>query len=58
MDKALRVEVPKTNFVKDYNNANGQPVNIDLVVPDAVESYTWLYNNYMGLKVQSCRLKR
>jgi phosphoserine phosphatase len=50
MDKALRVEVPKTNFVKDYNNANGQPVNIDLVVPDAVESYTWLYNNYMGLK--------
>ena len=46
MDKALRMEVPKGNFVKDYNNAAGEPVNIDLVVPDAVESYTWIYNNY------------
>lgn len=50
MDKALRMEVPKGNFVKDYNNAAGEPVNIDLVVPDAVESYTWIYNNYKGMK--------
>ena len=50
MDKALRMEVPKGNFVKDYNNAAGQPVNIDLVVPDAVDSYRWIYNNYKGMK--------
>lgn len=50
MDKALRMSVPKTNFVKDYNNAAGQPVNIDLVVPDAVDSYRWIYSNYKGLK--------
>ncbi|THF64444.1 HAD family hydrolase [Pseudothauera rhizosphaerae] len=50
MDAALRKDVPKGNFGKDYNNAAGQPLNIDLVVPDAIESYTWLYNNYKGLK--------
>lgn len=44
------MEVPKGNFVKDYNNAAGEPVNIDLVVPDAVESYTWIYKNYKGMK--------
>jgi phosphoserine phosphatase len=50
MDKALRMAVPKGNFVKDYNNAAGQPVNIDLVVPDAVDSYRWIYTNYKGMK--------
>lgn len=50
MDKALRMEVPSGNFVKDYNNAAGQPVNINLVVPDAVDSYRWIYNNYKGMK--------
>jgi hypothetical protein len=38
MDKALRMNVPTSNFKADYNNAAGQPVNIDLVVPDAVET--------------------
>jgi phosphoserine phosphatase len=50
MDKALRMAVPKGNFVKDYNNAAGQPVNIDLVVPDVVDSYRWIYSNYKGMK--------
>ena len=50
MDKALRMNVPNSNFKADYNNAAGQPVNIDLVIPDAVESYTWIYNNYDGMK--------
>ena len=50
LDKALRMSVPKTNFVKDYNNAAGQPVSIDLVVPDAVDSYRWIYANYKGMK--------
>ena len=50
MDKALRMNIPATNFKPDYNSAAGQPVSIDLAVPDAVESYTWLYDNYAGLK--------
>lgn len=50
MDKALRMNIPATNFKADYNNAAGQPVNIDLAAADAVESYTWIYNNYQGLK--------
>ena len=50
MNKALRMNVPNGNFKADFNNAAGQPVNIDMVVPDAVESYTWIYNNYSGLK--------
>jgi phosphoserine phosphatase len=50
MDKALRMNIPATNFKADYNNAAGKPVNIDLAAADAVESYTWIYNNYVGLK--------
>lgn len=50
MDKALRMEVPKGDFIKDYNNAAGQTVNIDLAVSDAVDSYRWLYRHYKGLK--------
>jgi len=50
MDRALRMDVPKGSFVKEYNNTAGRPVNIDMVVSDAVESYRWLYDNYKGLK--------
>ena len=50
LDKALRIDVPKSNFVKDFNNKAGQPLNIDLVVPDVVDSYRWIYNNYVGMK--------
>jgi phosphoserine phosphatase len=50
MDKALRMGLSNKNFDKDYNNAAGQPVNIDKIAPDIVSSYAWLYNNYQGLK--------
>jgi len=50
MDKALHMEVPKSDFITEYNNAAGHPVNIDLIVADAVESYAWIYANYQGLK--------
>lgn len=50
MDKALRMNIPASNFKADYNNAAGQPVNVDLAAQDAVDSYTWIYNNYAGLK--------
>jgi len=50
MDKAIRMDVDKKDFNKDYNNAAGVSVNIDKVAPDIVASYMWLYNNYSGLK--------
>lgn len=50
LEVALRKNIPKTNFLPGHNNAAGQPVDIDKVAPDIVASYTWLYQNYVGLK--------
>jgi hypothetical protein len=50
LETALRRNIPKTHFAPAHNNAAGQPVNIDSVVPDIVASYTWLYRNYSGLQ--------
>lgn len=50
MEAAIRRNIPKTPFLPAYNNAAGQPVSIDIVAPDIVDSYTWLYRNYAGLK--------
>ena len=50
LNKAIRMSITDKNFAKDYNNAAGQPVNIDKIAPDIVNSYTWLYKNYKGLK--------
>lgn len=50
MEKALRQEIPLSNFSDDFNNTDGKSLNIDLVVPDIIESYRWLYNNYKGLE--------
>lgn len=50
LEVALRKNIPKKDFLPAYNNAAGQAVNIDRVVPDIVASYTWLYQNYKGLK--------
>lgn len=50
LEVALRKNIPKKNFLPGHNNAAGQPVDIDKVAPDIVASYTWLYQNYVGLK--------
>jgi phosphoserine phosphatase len=50
LDKAIRMNISDKNFSKDFNNAAGQEVNIGKIAPDIIESYTWLYNNYKGLK--------
>jgi len=50
LELALRKNIPARDFVPEYNNAAGQPVNIERIVPDIVASYTWLYQNYSGLK--------
>lgn len=49
-DKAIRMGITSKDFSKDYNNAAGKSVNINRIAPDIVSSYTWLYNNYKGLK--------
>ena len=41
----VKKNVPKDPFLKDYNNAAGQSVNVDAVADDIVSSYTYLYNN-------------
>lgn len=37
------------SFVPKYNNQKGQPVNIEKISADIIQSYHWLYSNYQGL---------
>ncbi len=50
MGALVRKNVPDGPFIKDYNNAAGQQVTLDAVATDIVDSYTFLYENYAGLK--------
>jgi hypothetical protein len=50
LNKIIRTNIAETNFSEDYQNKDGQPVNINTIAPDIIESYTWLYKNYVGLK--------
>ncbi|MDR3176170.1 MAG: hypothetical protein LBU06_06520 [Desulfovibrio sp.] len=44
---AIRREVPKDNFSKDYNNKAGKPINIDSIAADLDADYAFLYANYI-----------
>lgn len=44
---AIRQDVPKDNFGKDYNNQEGKAVNIDLIAADLDADYKYLYDNYI-----------
>ncbi len=50
LNTIIRKGISKQNFVADYNNSQGQAVNIDKIAPDIVQSYAWLYTHYSGLK--------
>lgn len=50
LDDAIRKNISNKKFAAAYNNAAGEPVNIDKIAPDIIASYTWLYHNYAGLK--------
>lgn len=50
LNEAIRKNISDKSFSKEFNNAAGQPVDINKIAPDIIESYTWLYNNYKGLK--------
>ena len=43
-------DIPNTDFASDFNNRDGQRVNIDKVGADIIESYQWLYDNYDNFK--------
>lgn len=47
---AIRVDVPKTNFSQAYMNTDGKPINIELIGEDLDSDYTYIYNNYVGMK--------
>lgn len=47
---AIRYQIPKDDFVKEYNNLDGQPVNIDKIASDLDARYRYLYENYVGFK--------
>ena len=49
MNTVIRENIPSDNFSKEFNNKEGKPVNIDLIAPDIVSDYSYLYNNYKGL---------
>lgn len=46
MNLAIRKDIPQTDFSPEYNNQEGQPVNIDKIAEDIVSSYRWIYENY------------
>lgn len=50
MGALVRKNVPEGPFVKDYNNAAGQPVTLDDIATDIVSSYKFIYENYVGFK--------
>ncbi|MDR2614844.1 MAG: haloacid dehalogenase-like hydrolase, partial [Candidatus Accumulibacter sp.] len=49
MDKAIRMNIPAKDFTEGFRNVAGQALNIDKVAKDISRSYTWLYQNYVGL---------
>lgn len=50
LEEAIRKDISSKSFEQSYNNSAGHPVDINKIAPDIIESYTWLYNNYKGLK--------
>lgn len=49
-ESVIKTTIPKDNFVEECNNADGKPVNIDLIAQDLKSSYKYIYENYKGMK--------
>jgi hypothetical protein len=47
--EAMVNSVPKDDFDANYNNLNGESVNIEKVAADIVSDYKFLYANYEGM---------
>ncbi|WP_258959218.1 hypothetical protein [Paenibacillus tyrfis] len=47
---AIKINIPKDNFKKEFNNKAGKPVQIDLISEDLGADYKYLYETYKGFK--------
>jgi len=47
LDEAIRKDIGAGHFAPTYNNMDGAGVGIEQIAPDIIESYTWLYRNYL-----------
>lgn len=47
---AIRHDVPNNNFSPEFNNLDGEPVNIEKIGADLDERYKFLYDNYISLE--------
>lgn len=45
--------VPTDNLVEPYQNANGDPVNIEMLAKDLVSDYTYFWEHYQGLNPEA-----
>ena len=52
MLEVLTTAVPTDDFISDYTNTEGMPLNVVLVAEDCAMSYQWLYENYEGFNGQ------
>lgn len=48
-DLAIRKNLPEDDFSADYNNSDGQSVNIEKIAQDLLSDYTFLYKEYEGM---------
>ena len=51
--KLIRKDIPKDNFHSNYNNINGESVNIEKIAEDLDSRYNYLYNNYISNKIKT-----
>ena len=49
-DQAVRTNIPSDDFVEDFHNKDGEPVNIDKIAADLLSDYTAIYNSYKGMQ--------
>ena len=49
LQQIIGKDIKTSNFVPEYNNQQDQPVNIEKISADIIQSYRWLYLNYQGL---------
>ncbi|MBF0777615.1 haloacid dehalogenase-like hydrolase [Streptococcus cuniculi] len=49
-DTAVRETLPEDDFKEEFNNKDGQAVNINKIATDLLADYTVLYNEYSGMK--------
>ncbi|MBP2621342.1 haloacid dehalogenase-like hydrolase [Streptococcus panodentis] len=48
-NQAVRTNLPADDFAGEYNNKDGQPVNIDRIAQDLLNDYAVLYDSYSGM---------